>query len=61
MSATNSKSRQRLVRVPLDRDDWLQSLARKSRAKDPDYRGGVATEINKLIDAAYEKDQKPAA
>lgn len=57
MAQENSKSRQRLVRVPIQADNWLQEKARQKRRQDPDSRAGVATEINRLIDEAYEREQ----
>lgn len=59
--AENSKSRQRLVRVPIEFDDWLIQRFRASRSENPDSRNGVSTEINKLIREAYEADSRRSA
>lgn len=57
MNSWDSKnSRQRLVRVLIHIDDWLAKKVKRNKAKDPDRRCGIATEINKLLQKAYDEE-----
>lgn len=54
----NGTSRQRVTRVLILIDDWLQECARDARSKNPDSRNGVATEINAHLLAAFKADPR---
>jgi len=51
----NKGSRQRLVRVRNEVDDWLLGMSQKDKAKDARSRSGVATYINIFLEKAYEE------
>ena len=54
------KSHPYLVRVPHAINEWLIKTAWQARAKDPECRNGIATQINAIVKAAYEKaNRKP--
>ena len=54
MSRVNGKSRQRMARILLAVDDWLQARAAARQATPK--AGGVATEINAILNSAYEAE-----
>lgn len=55
MPKSSSPSRARLVRVPNERDDYLEAKANANPDNPHNY---VATEINDLIDQDYKKNSK---